>query len=224
MRTGPQHFASREVVARILSLEDVCPEARCSHRPGADRRVLSSLSCHTSVSVKQQLVADSERSSSHGLRAQLLEQAVLSPGISPGSNPAAPTGPPRCPSPGRSHNRGDSTTPHGKTRNTPGFHFPLSPCVAGSASAGPSSNPFRSLGRGSPGATAPALCWVQQAGPGLPRQRKAVALLALDSPAMLRSRSWLCGPGRSLPPSRGVHVLGSVCFCLQLCSIGNSTL
>lgn len=138
-----------------------------------------------------------------------------------GSNPAPPT---HCPSPGKSHNRGDSTAPHGKTRNSPSFNSPLSPCIVGSASAGPSWNPLGSLGRSSPGAAAPAPCWVQRAGPGLPRQRKAVALLALDSPAMLRSRSWLCGPGRSLPPSRGVHVLGSVCFCLQLCLIGNSTL
>lgn len=29
---------------------------------------------------------------------------------------------------------------------------------------------------------------------------------------MLRSRSWLCGPGRSLPPRRGVHVFGLCLF------------
>lgn len=63
MRTGPQHFAFRDVIARIRSLEDVSPEAWCSHGPGADRRFLSSLSCQTSVSVKQQLAADSEQSS-----------------------------------------------------------------------------------------------------------------------------------------------------------------
>lgn len=176
MRTGPQHLASREVAARILSLEDVCPEARCSHRPGADRRVLSSLSCHTSVSVKQQLAADSERSSSHGPRAQLLEQAVLGPGTSPGSNPAPPTGPPHCPSPGKSHSRGDSTTPHGKTRNTPGFTFPLSPCVAGSASSGPSWNPSGSLGCGS--AALP------------PRPRAGCSGPVLACPGS--GRQWLC--------------------------------
>lgn len=85
MRTGPQHFAFRDVIARILSLEDVSPEAWCSHGPGADRRFLSSLSCQTSVSVKQQLAADSEQSSECGLQAQLLEKAACSPGISLGS-------------------------------------------------------------------------------------------------------------------------------------------
>lgn len=58
---GPAALCLQRGCSRILSLEDVCPEARCSHRPGADRRVLSSLSCHTSVSVKQQLAAGSER-------------------------------------------------------------------------------------------------------------------------------------------------------------------
>lgn len=206
MRTSPQHSASREVAARILSLEDVCPEARCSHRPGADRRVLSSLSCHTCVSVKQQLAADSERSSSHGPRAQLLEQAVLSAGTSLGSNPA---------SPGKSHNRGDATAPHGKTRNSPGFISPVSPCLAGSA--GPSWNLFRSLGRGCPSPVLGAAGW---SWPALAEE----GFVGSESPEMLRSRSCLCGPGRSLPPWRGVHVLGSVCFCLQLCLIGNSTL
>lgn len=38
--------------------------------------------------------------------------------------------------------------------------------------------------------------------------------------AMRRCSSWWCGPLR-LP---GPYVLGSVCFCLQLCLIGNSTL
>lgn len=120
---GPAALCLQRGCSRILSLEDVCPEARCSHRPGADRRVLSSLSCHTSVSVKQQLAAGSERSSSHGLWAQLLEQAVLAPAwaaILP-HRPAQP-----CPSPGKSHSWGDSTTPHGKTRNSLGFNSPLS--------------------------------------------------------------------------------------------------
>lgn len=216
MRTSPQHFASREVVARILSLEDVCPEARCSHRPGADRRVLSSLSCHTSVSVKQQLAAaDSERSSSRGLRAQLLEQAVLSPAI-------RPTGPPRCPGPGKSPNRGDSTAPHGKTRNTPGFNFPLSP---GSASSGPSARILWVPSDAAPLALPRPCAGCSRPAPACPSRGKAVALLALDSPGDAEIQELaVCGPGRSLPPRRGVHVLGSVCFCLQLCLIGNSTL
>lgn len=61
MRTGLQHFAFGDVIARIHSLEDASPEAWCSHGPGADGRVLSSLSCQTSVPVKQQLVADPEQ-------------------------------------------------------------------------------------------------------------------------------------------------------------------
>lgn len=68
MRTGLQHFAFRDVVARIQSLEDVSPEARYSHGPGADRRFLSSLSCQTSVSAKQQLAADAEQSDSLSCR------------------------------------------------------------------------------------------------------------------------------------------------------------
>lgn len=71
MRTGLQQFAFRDVIARIHSVEDVSPEAWCSHGPGADRGFLSSLSCQTSVSVKQQLAADSEQSSWRGLQAEL---------------------------------------------------------------------------------------------------------------------------------------------------------
>lgn len=79
MRTGLQRFAFRDVIARIRSLEDVSPDARCSYGPGADRRFLSSLSCQTSVSVKQQLTADSEQSSWRGRRARLLEKAAAAP-------------------------------------------------------------------------------------------------------------------------------------------------
>lgn len=62
MRTGLQHFAFSDVVARIRSLEDVSPEARCGRGPGADRRFLSSRSCQTSASAKQQLAAGSGQS------------------------------------------------------------------------------------------------------------------------------------------------------------------
>lgn len=86
MRTGLQHFAFRDVIARIQSLEDVSPEAWYSHGPGADRRFLSSLSCQTSVSVKQQLAADAEQSSSLSSR----PSCWCEPGERSASPPALP--------------------------------------------------------------------------------------------------------------------------------------
>ena len=123
MRTGLQHFAFRDVVARIRSLEDVSAEAWCSHGPGAGRRFLSSLSCQASVSVKQQLELTQSRAvsvaSRHGCwRRQRAAWAALCFTHRP---PALPE------PPGGGETGGIFRIPDGKTRNTLVFNSDFKP-------------------------------------------------------------------------------------------------
>lgn len=99
MRTGLQHFAFRDVIARIRSLEDVSPEAWCSHGPGADRRFLSFLPCQTSVSVKQQLAADSEAEQLAWPPGTAAGEGSMQPWYQPGQQYASPIVPQHCLSP-----------------------------------------------------------------------------------------------------------------------------